>query len=84
MAPDAHKVELADVAGQALDDKLLAGMGADLAAVHAAYKRRHRERILGDLQSRKPGWLRKASELAERAVRRDFNSLAPLNDRSER
>ena len=80
VAPDAHKVELADVAGQALDSKLLAGMGADLAAVHAAYKRR-RERILGDIQARKPGWLRKASELAERAVRRDFNSLAPLNDR---
>jgi hypothetical protein len=76
LAPDAHKVELSDVAAQGLGTKLLAAMGADLAAVHAGYKRR-RKRILDDLRTREPRWLHGATDAAESATRRDFAALVP-------
>lgn len=77
VAPDAHKVELADVAGQGLGAKLITAMGAELAAVHAGYKRR-RQQILEDVHKREPGWLHSATEAAEGSVRQDFDALLPL------
>ena len=72
VAPDAHKVELADVWGQGLSDELLAAMGADLGAIHATRRRRS---ILKDLRNREPRWLDRAADAAERAVRRDFRDF---------
>ncbi|RZT92570.1 DUF2252 family protein [Rivibacter subsaxonicus] len=74
VAPDAHKVELDDVTGRQLGADLLAAMGRDLAAVHAAHKRRGRT-ILDDLSSREPGWLHAATDAAESALQRDFDVL---------
>jgi uncharacterized protein (DUF2252 family) len=74
VAADAHKVELADVLGQGLSGKLLAAMGADLGAIHAAHRRR--VSILDDVLSRGGSqWLHRAANVAERSVRRDFEDL---------
>jgi hypothetical protein len=73
VAPDAHKVELADVSGHGLGGKLLAAMGADLGAIHAAHRRR--AAILEDVLSRGPEWLHRAANAAERSVRKDFQDL---------
>ncbi len=72
LAPDAHKVELADVSGQGLSGELLAAMGADLGAIHAT---RRRGSILKDLRNRERRWLDRAADAAERAVRRDFKDF---------
>lgn len=69
LAPDAHKVELADVSGNGLNEKLLAAMGSELGAIHAARRRRA---VLKDLQERDARWLDRAATAAERAMRRDF------------
>ena len=50
VAPDARKIQLADLAGKAPSARFLAAMGADLAAVHAADPRS--PRILDDLEAR--------------------------------
>jgi hypothetical protein len=70
-------VELADVAGQGLSGKLLAAMGADLGAIHAAHRRR--ASIFDDVLSRGgPQWLHRAANAAERSVRRDFEHFKSL------
>lgn len=73
VAPDARKLDLADAARQGLSAHLLQAMGAELGAVHAADKRR--TRLLDDLESRDPQWLRQAAEAAHEAVQRDFDRL---------
>jgi hypothetical protein len=75
IAPDAHKVELADVSGQGLSEELLAAMGAELGAIHAA---RHRTSILEDLRKRDARWLDRAAVAAETVVRRDFKDFKRL------
>lgn len=74
IAPDSHKVELADVAGRRLDEKLLAAMGAELGAVHAA-GRRHAQ-ILRDVDGRDGVWLSRAAEVAEQVVQNDFRQFS--------
>lgn len=74
VAPDAHKVELKDVAEDGLDDKLLGAMGADLGAIHAADA--GAARIGRDLHSRNGKWLQRAAAAAEHAVREDFDDYA--------
>jgi hypothetical protein len=75
IAPDAHKVELADVSGQGLGEELLTAMGAELGAIHAT---RHRTSILKDLRKRNARWLDWAAAAAEKAVRRDFADFRRL------
>ena len=75
IAPDAHKVELADVSGQGLSEELLAAMGAELGAIHAAHRRTS---ILMDLRKRDARWLDRAAVAAERVVRRDFKDFKRL------
>jgi hypothetical protein len=72
IAPDAHKVELPDVSGAGLGERLLAAMGADLAAIHAV---RSREQILRHLKACPSNWLHSAALAAERSTRDDFESI---------
>lgn len=81
VAPDAHKVELADVTGQGLGAKLLEAMGEDLGAIHAAHRRR--EELLDNVRGRDPDWLKHAAEAAEQAVRHDFGDLEPLRQEAQ-
>lgn len=78
IAPDAHKVELEDVAAQGLGAQLLQAMGAELAAVHAGGGKRKAARILKDLQAKPLHWLVHAAEAAERSVQEDFAAMPPL------
>ena len=75
VAPDTHKVELADVSGQGLDEELLTAMAAELGAIHATH---HRTSILKDLHRRNARWLDRAAAAAEKAVRRDFTDFKRL------
>lgn len=70
VAPDARKIELNDVPGPHLPARLLAAMGADLAAVHAADPRS--PRIAQDLEARAGGWLLRAVRAASEHIERDF------------
>ena len=70
VAPDARKIELADVAGRAPSGRFLAAMGADLAAVHAADPRS--PRILDDLEERTGPWLLRAVKAAMAHTERDY------------
>ncbi|WP_349607587.1 MULTISPECIES: DUF2252 family protein [Cupriavidus] len=76
IAPDAHKVELEDVAEQGLGTKLLEAMGTELGAIHAAGKRR--KRILEDVSKRDPRWLHELAADAVRFVQSDFETLKAL------
>ena len=75
VAPDTHKVELADVSGQGLGEELLTAMAAELGAIHATH---HRTSILKDLHRRNARWLDRAAAAAEKAVRRDFTDFKRL------
>jgi len=70
VAPDARKIELADVAGRARSSRFLAAMGADLAAVHTADPRS--PRILDDLRARTGPWLLRAVNAALQHTERDY------------
>jgi hypothetical protein len=70
LAPDARKIELTDVPGPQLSARLLAAMGADLAAVHAADPRS--PKIAQDLEARAGGWLLRAARAASEHTERDF------------
>ena len=70
VAPDARKIELADVAGRAPSRRFLAAMGADLAAVHAADPRS--PRILADLDARTGPGLLRAVKAALEHTERDY------------
>ena len=72
IAADARKVELTDVSGQGLSEELLAAMGSELGAIHAA---RHRTSILKDLHKRDARWLDRAAVAAEKTVRQDFTDF---------
>jgi hypothetical protein len=74
VAPDARKIELADVAGRAPADRFLAAMAADLAAVHAADPRS--PRILEDLGARTGPWLLRAVNAALQHTRQDYAAYA--------
>jgi len=70
VAPDARKIELTDVPGPQLSARLLAAMGADLAAVHAADPRS--PKIARDLEVRAGGWLLHAVQAAGERTERDY------------
>jgi len=70
VAPDARKIELADVAGRAPSDRFLASMGADLAAVHAADPRS--PTIFDDLHARSGPWLLQAVKAAVQHTEQDY------------
>ena len=70
VAPDARKIELADVQARRQSDRFLSAMGADLAAVHAADPRS--PRVLDDLETRTGSWLLQAVQAARTHVERDF------------
>ena len=74
VAPDARKIELAEVARRAPSDRFLAAMAADLAAVHAADPRS--PRILDDLGARTGAWLLRAVKAAIQHTQRDFAAYA--------
>ena len=74
VAPDARKIELADIAGRAPSGRFLAAMAADLAAVHAADPRS--PRILEDLGARTGPWLLRAVKAAMQHTKRDHAAYA--------
>ena len=74
VAPDARKIQLADLAGKAPSSRFLAAMGADLAAVHAADPRS--PRILDDLEARTGPWLLRAVQAATEHTQRDYAAYA--------
>jgi Ser/Thr protein kinase RdoA (MazF antagonist) len=74
IAPDAHKVELSDVARDGLDCKLLRAMGLELGAIHASSP--GRPEVERDLRARGGKWLQRAAAKAERAVREDYAAFS--------
>jgi len=74
VAPDARKIELADVAARTPSGRFLAAMAADLAAVHAADPRS--PRILDDLGARTGPWLLRAVKAAMDHTTRDYVAYA--------
>ncbi len=71
IAPDSHKVELGENAGQELTVKLLQLMGFDLASIHMGTGN-HRKLISKDLKRRPKGWLQDAARRAAQMVKQDF------------
>jgi len=69
IAPDARKLDLADVAKDGRGSALLEAMAADLAAIHVASA--SVKRIQKDLARRAGGWLASAASAAEEIVRAD-------------
>jgi hypothetical protein len=70
IAPDARKLDLADVARDGRGSALLEAMAADLAAIHVASA--SVKRIQKDLARRTSGWLASAATQAEEIVRADL------------
>jgi hypothetical protein len=71
LSADSRKIELEKDAGSDLKLELLRGMGADLAAIHAATPGAT-QLIKGDLKARRSGWLRDAVSAARDATKKDF------------
>ncbi|MDQ0563239.1 hypothetical protein QO004_005048 [Rhizobium mesoamericanum] len=71
IAADSAKIDLAADYTRAYGPGLLAAMGADIAAIHAA-RGEDVPHILDDLACRKTGWLRIAARKAEDHVREDY------------
>lgn len=69
IAPDARKLDLADVSRVGRGEHLLAAMATEIGAIHAAHRRS--PLIVEDLARRSAGWLLSAMERAEAAVRSD-------------
>jgi len=79
VAPDARKIELADVAERVPSARFLAAMAADLAAVHAADPRS--PAIVEDLSARTGNWLLPAVKAALQQTRQDYAAYArPAGD----
>jgi hypothetical protein len=72
IAADARKVDMGD--HPMFTEDLLAAMGFDLGAVHAAD--RGRKAVRSDLRHRSPKWLRKAAKQAAAAVEADYEEWA--------
>lgn len=70
VAPDARKIELADVRGRVPAARFLSAMGAELAAVHASDPRS--PRVLADLETRTGPWLLRAVRAARQHTERDY------------
>jgi len=70
IAPDSHKVELGEAAGQELTIKLLQLMGFDLASIHMGSD--NGKLISKDLKGRPEGWLQAAAKQAARMVKQDY------------
>ena len=77
LAADARKVEFADDAGDRLHVDLVRAMGFDLAAIHAA-DRRKSAAIRADLKKRRAGWLLAATDTAAAAVEKDYRTWTSL------
>jgi hypothetical protein len=69
IAPDSRKIDVEDMQLGGLTEDLLAAMGADLAAVHAASK--GAAQISKDLCARPEGWLLEATQAAAESTKRD-------------
>jgi hypothetical protein len=78
VAPDARKIELADVSGRSPAGRFLAAMGADVAAVHAADPRS--PKVLDDLETRSGPWLLRAVKAAIQHTKRDYAACVGVND----
>jgi len=72
ISADARKVNLDQQAQSRLTDELLAAMGFDLGAIHAAAKKPRVKTIMADLDARPAGWLRRAATDAAADVKRDY------------
>ncbi len=70
IAPDTRKLDLADVGREGLSARLLAAMGAQLAAAHAGHRRR--QKIADDLAVRPGNWLASGAAAALEQVQEDF------------
>ena len=85
LAPDSRKIDLAELAGSGLSERLLNAMGRDLGSVHASTGAT--KKILQDLDRRGSAWLEEASEVAMAHVRADFASVVkntPLHTRASK
>jgi Uncharacterized protein conserved in bacteria (DUF2252) len=76
LAPDSRKVEMEDIKRAGLGERLLAAMGADVAAIHAASGKR--PQIEADLIARNAQWLRQAAVAAESFTRQDYKAFRAL------
>jgi hypothetical protein len=74
IAPDAHKIELSDVAPQHVSLQLLSAMARELGSIHAASK--SSKLIVADIEARKASWLHDAASAAEAMTRKDFADFA--------
>jgi hypothetical protein len=74
IAPGSRKIEL-EGAGAGLTAKLLAAMGFDLGAIHAADKA-HARAVSADLERRPPDWLQAAAKAAARWVEADHQAYS--------
>ena len=75
IAPDSRKIEFGDKGLERFGGDLLALMGAELAAIHAA-RPQAAAAILRDLASRPPTWLTEATDVMEETVRTDHSAWA--------
>jgi len=73
LSPFCSRVELAELARSRDEEKLLWGMGRELANVHVG-TRGAGPRILRDLDRRKAKWLRRAAEIMTAATLRDWKA----------
>lgn len=73
LAPYCSRIELAELPRSRDEEKLLWGMGRELANIHAG-TRSTVPRILRDLNKRKTKWLREASEVMTTATLRDWKA----------
>jgi uncharacterized protein (DUF2252 family) len=71
IAPDARKIDLAEIADATLTVKLLEAMGFDLGAIHAA-DAAQASRIKAHLKKMDDDWLHQAAKDVTAAVRKDF------------
>ncbi|MBW8724138.1 MAG: DUF2252 family protein [Inquilinus limosus] len=70
LAPNSRKLDFPALADPGLMRRLLTAMGAELANLHSARRSRARA-IAGDLEARKPAWLRDAAGRVADATRQD-------------
>jgi hypothetical protein len=73
LSADSRKIDLGKDAGADLKLELLRGMGADLAAIHAATPGAA-DAIAADLKARGSGWLHDATRVAREATEHDFEA----------
>lgn len=71
LSPDSNPIEISDVPEERDESLLLRAMGSEVANVHLGTKRQAK-RILKDVRSRKPKWLRAAAKDMAKIVEREW------------